>query len=99
MVPSECALSLSQGAHPAHFDELSPHGPQRMRPEPVEGCRSCAASTSSAHMLVLGFSTGSAHVLGYGHLDASRRGGDEMPEHRGLYWIRRGRIFRVPLDA
>lgn len=41
----------------------------------------------------------SAHVLGYGLLDASRRGGDEMPEHRGLYWIRRGRIFRVPLDA
>ena len=74
MVPSECALSLSKGADPARFDELSAHARA-------------------------GLSTGSAHVLGYGHLDASRRGGDEMPEHRGLYWIRRGRIFRVPLDA
>src|SRR4029453_2489028 len=91
-----------------------------MRPELVEGSRSCAlrhapakqkcapslskgaplrTSTSSAHMLVLVGSTGSAHVLGYGLLDASRGGDDEMPKHCGLYWIRRGRVFRVPLDA
>ena len=59
-----------------------------MRPELVDALRQGAR-----------LSKGSAHMLRYGLVDASRSGCDEMTEHLGLHWIRGGRVFWVPLNA